>query len=139
VLFRAPLVLYRLGLGRLLGRRFVYLEHTGRRSGKPRQTVLEVVDRIDGSPVVVAAFGRRTDWLRNLEAHPQARIVWGATKGAVVARRLPTAEARDVFVRYRDRYPRAARMLGRRLGLNFDDPDALAASLPVVHLALSGG
>lgn len=38
-LFRAPILLDRLGLGGLLGHRFLLLTHTGR----PRQVVLEVV------------------------------------------------------------------------------------------------
>lgn len=42
-LFRAPILLDRLGLGGLLGHRFLLLTHTGRTSGRPRQVVLEVV------------------------------------------------------------------------------------------------
>ena len=38
-LFRAPIWLYRLGLGGLLGGRFLLLTHTGRTSGRPRQVV----------------------------------------------------------------------------------------------------
>jgi hypothetical protein len=45
LLWRAPIWLYRLGLGGLLGSHFVLLNHVGRKSGQPRQTVLEVVDR----------------------------------------------------------------------------------------------
>ncbi len=41
--WRAPIWFYRLGLGGLLGRRFVLLNHIGRKSGQPRQAVLEVV------------------------------------------------------------------------------------------------
>ena len=44
LMFRAPIWLYRLGLGWMLGKRFLLLNHTGRESGLPRQTVLEVVD-----------------------------------------------------------------------------------------------
>lgn len=40
---RAPLVLYRHRLGWLLGRRFVYLAHRDRASGRRRETVVEVV------------------------------------------------------------------------------------------------
>jgi hypothetical protein len=41
--FSAPRWLYYLGLGRLLGHRFMLLTHCGRRSGRTFQTVLEVV------------------------------------------------------------------------------------------------
>ena len=43
LLFRAPVWLYRLGLGGLFGKRMLLLNHTGRKSGLPRQAVLEVV------------------------------------------------------------------------------------------------
>jgi hypothetical protein len=42
--FFAPVSLYRLHLGWLLGHRFLLLTHTGRRSGLRRQTVLEVME-----------------------------------------------------------------------------------------------
>jgi hypothetical protein len=40
---RLPIWLYRWRLGWLLGDRFLLLTHTGRKSGLPRQVVLEVV------------------------------------------------------------------------------------------------
>ena len=42
-LLRAPIWLYRAGLGPLLGHRFVYIAHRGRRTGARREVVLEVV------------------------------------------------------------------------------------------------
>ena len=38
VFFRAPITLYRLHLGRLLGGRFLLLNHVGRVSHQPRQS-----------------------------------------------------------------------------------------------------
>ena len=43
-LFRAPIYLYRLGLGWLFGKRILLLNHIGRVSGKQRQVILEVVE-----------------------------------------------------------------------------------------------
>jgi hypothetical protein len=43
-LARAPIPLLRHGFGRLLGPRFLLLEHLGRHSGLPRYVALEVVD-----------------------------------------------------------------------------------------------
>jgi len=42
-LFKLPLLLYRLRLGWLLGKRFMLLTHVGRRSGKVRRTILAVL------------------------------------------------------------------------------------------------
>lgn len=54
----------------------VLLTTTGRRSGKPRTTVLTYV-RVDGLLAVVASnFGSRTapQWYRNLTDHPDATV-----------------------------------------------------------------
>jgi hypothetical protein len=42
-IFKLPLLLYRLRLGWLLGKRFMLLTHVGRRSGKVRRTILAVL------------------------------------------------------------------------------------------------
>jgi hypothetical protein len=44
-LLRAPIWLYRAGLGGLLGRRVLLLTHIGRSTGRARQVVLEVAAR----------------------------------------------------------------------------------------------
>ncbi len=81
-LFRAPVYLFRWKCSWLFGHRFLLLIHTGRRTGLRRCTVLEVIEFRKNGPeaVVVSAFGRSADWLRNIEAIP----------GAEVVNRLPT-------------------------------------------------
>jgi hypothetical protein len=60
-LFRAPIYLYRLGLGWLFGKCILLLNHIGRVSGKQRQVILEVVehDPTDGSFVVASGWAHR--------------------------------------------------------------------------------
>lgn len=41
--WRSGILIYRLGLGGLVGERLLLLQHTGRKSGKARLTVLESV------------------------------------------------------------------------------------------------
>ena len=48
-LFRIPINVYRLRLGRLFGSRLLLLSHIGRVSGKPRRTVLEVAGHVGDS------------------------------------------------------------------------------------------
>jgi deazaflavin-dependent oxidoreductase (nitroreductase family) len=137
LLYRLPLLAYRCRLGRILGRRFLRLEHTGRVSGKPRHTVLEVVGDLDGDPVVAAAFAPRCDWYRNLQEDPTASVTWGRTADAATARFLDEDAAADVLADYVRRHPRSARNIGRLLGLDLaDDPRAAAGVLPVVRLVL---
>lgn len=138
-LMRAPLGLYRAGLGWVLGRRFLRLEHTGRRSGARREAVLEVAGEIGGSPVVVSGYGTASDWYRNVVADPRVGVTWGRRSFPAEARRLDPAEAGEVLRRYRDDHPRAAAVLGDRLGVSLvDDPAGAAAALPAFVLQPAG-
>ncbi len=49
------------------------LTTTGRRSGVQRRTPLNYAI-LDGSVYLLAGFGPRTDWLRNLQAHPHVAL-----------------------------------------------------------------
>lgn len=115
---RAPIALYRLGLGGLLGRRFVLLEHRGRRSGQVRQVVLETIS-VDPEVIhVVSGYGEQAQWLRNVRADPRVRATCGwARPRAGRAQILPAAEGTAVLEDYRRRHPLATRVLGRALGL----------------------
>jgi deazaflavin-dependent oxidoreductase (nitroreductase family) len=118
-----------------LGRRFLLLHHTGRRSGLARQTVLEVVGDRRGSPIVVSGFGPGSDWVRNLALEPRVEVDWGGRHFPAYATVVAETEAVEVLARYRSRHPWAAKALGKALGLSVaDDPEAAAAALPVVRL-----
>ena len=137
LLYRLPLIAYRFRLGRLMGRRFLRLGHTGRASGRLRHTVLEVVADLDGDPMVVAAFAPRCDWYRNLLADPSASVSWGRTSGTATARILDEDAAAAVLTDYVRRHPRSARNIDRLLGLDLvDNPQTAARSLPVVRLVV---
>jgi deazaflavin-dependent oxidoreductase (nitroreductase family) len=104
-IFRAPVYLYRWHLGWLLGHRLLLLNHTGRRSGLRRQTVLEVVDyrKLGPEVVVVSAFGRDADWLRNIEAKPDEEVTVGTEHFAASHRILSESEAMSVIQGYEHR------------------------------------
>jgi deazaflavin-dependent oxidoreductase (nitroreductase family) len=104
-LFRAPVFVYRWGLGWLFGKRILLLSHTGRRSGLRRQTLLEVVEyRKQGPEVVVAnGFGPDCDWVRNIEAKHDEEITVGAEHFAAAHRFLGEDEAAKVIEGYEHR------------------------------------
>jgi len=83
ILLRAPVWLYRLHLGSVLGGRFLLLRHRGRRTGMMRETVLEVVGRLADRDAyyVAAAWGERAQWYRNVQADARVRCRWGGDGG----------------------------------------------------------
>ncbi|SHF80348.1 nitroreductase family deazaflavin-dependent oxidoreductase [Streptoalloteichus hindustanus] len=117
-LARAPIPLFRAGLGILLGRRFVMVEHTGRKSGQARHVVLEVLLREPDAVVVASGYGRASQWLRNVEATPRVRLWWGRNRGvAGRAHVLAPEESRRRLDRYRHEHPGQARIVASALGL----------------------
>jgi deazaflavin-dependent oxidoreductase (nitroreductase family) len=141
-LFRAPIYLYRVGLGWLFGKRILLLNHIGRVSGKRRQVVLEVVehDRTDGSFVVASGWGPTAAWYRNILHTPQVSIKVGRRTIPVTAVALTAEEGAEVFGRYAARHRAAARyLLPRLMGFAVDGSEAdfraVGQRMPVVRLA----
>ncbi len=136
--WRLPIYLYRCGLGFLLGGRFMLLTHIGRKSGLPRQAVIEVVHHDPQRAVYYAAsgFGRRSNWFRNIQKTPQVTIQVGRRKMRAQAEVLSTADGEAILREYARRHPGALRSLSRLMGIPYDgSPEALhrlAEAVPVV-------
>ncbi|MBS1860542.1 MAG: nitroreductase family deazaflavin-dependent oxidoreductase [Actinobacteria bacterium] len=134
---RAPIWLYRARLGALFGGRLLMLEHVGRRSGRRRFVVLEVVDNPEaGTYIVVSGFGRRAQWYRNVEAEPHVRVYIGSRRPAAAeARPLEGEDAVSALRRYAAAHPRAwsslRPVLEETLGARID---ADGTELPMVEL-----
>lgn len=116
--FRLPIWLYRWRLGWLLGQRFLLLHHVGRKSGLPRQAVIEVAGYDAGTDAytVAAGYGPQSDWYRNLQQTPAAAIQVGRRSLSVTAVLLSPTESGEAMVRYARQHPQAARALARVLG-----------------------
>jgi len=125
-LLRAPIHLYRRHLGVLLGRRFLHLEHRGRKSGQWRHVVLEVVNHDDTRDgfVVAVGFGPTTDWYRNLKADPHAFVESGRERVAVTAEFLGEGEGADFMAHYASEHRRTAAKLCAVMGFEVDGSDA---------------
>ena len=105
---RAPTLLYRAHLGWLLGSRFLCLVHRGRRSGKLRRTVVEVVhfDHRSEEAAVVAGWGPHTQWYLNLESAPAEEVRVGRRRWRAPRQRfLDEAERVALLSRLRARPP----------------------------------
>ena len=138
---RTPIWLYRLGLGWLLGKSFLLLTHTGRKSGLARQVVLEVVrrDEATGGYIIASGWGEKSNWLLNIQKKPQVKIQVGARRMEAVAVRLSPEEAKRELLDYARRRPfafrtLARRKLGERKGNSEEMSHLLAQCLPLVAL-----
>lgn len=71
--YRLPVVLWRLGLGPLVGRSFMVLTVTGRSSGLPRHTTV-IPHVVGGRTYVWCPWGGRSQWYRNMMANPVVTV-----------------------------------------------------------------
>lgn len=129
---RAPIWIYRAGLGFLLGSRLLMLEHIGRKSGALRQVVLEVVGHpTPDTYIVVSGFGHEAQWFRNLRADPRIRVSVAFRRSAAgTARQLDQEEADAAITAYAAKHPRAWKKMKPAL------EDTLGAAISESHTAL---
>jgi deazaflavin-dependent oxidoreductase (nitroreductase family) len=76
---RAPINVYRAGLGFLFGHRLLMLEHVGRGSGARHYVV------------IVSGFGAGAQWYRNIRVNSSVRV-WCGLRRALPATAVPMTE-----------------------------------------------
>lgn len=85
---------------RVMGMQPIELHHTGRTSGKPRQTLLTAPICDDDRVVVVASKGGHPDhpdWYKNLVANPDVEIVVDDVRRPMVARTASAEEKEQLW------------------------------------------
>ncbi len=131
-------LLYRLHLGWLLGHRRLLLTHQGRKTGQLRHTALDVMrfDPATKECLVISMYGERSDWFRNIMAHPALEVQTGRDRFVPEQRILPPEEAQAVMTAFWQQYPRAVRLSLRLLGFQYEDSEesrqAILSALRVV-------
>jgi len=140
-LLRLPVWLYRAKLGWLLGERFLLLTHIGRKSGRPRETVLEVVHHETGTDTyfIASGWGEKSDWIRNLQNAPMVSVNVGKRHFEAMAKRLSIEQARGTLLVSARHHPwvfpiLAKLIVGRRLKPTEEDCLSLAQVVPVFAL-----
>lgn len=141
--FRSPILVYRLGLGGiglggLTGKR-IMLTTVGRKSGKPRRAVVDVMrhDAATGTYYVISAWGERSDWYRNLLANPSLRAQVGWRSFAAKATVLSESHAGQMMIEYARRHPTYTRAIMRLLGFkggSSDDEEAMRTLGPQMRV-----
>jgi deazaflavin-dependent oxidoreductase (nitroreductase family) len=138
LIFRLPLIAYRLGLGWVLGHQFLVLTHVGRRSGRVHQTVLKVLqhDPLTHECIVASAWGHQTDWYRNIQSRPAAAVQVAGDWYVPEQRTVAADEAFAVFNDWMRRQRWFARLMLGQIGQRIDVPEAelraLVDSFPFV-------
>ena len=136
---RLPIWLYRSHLGWLLGSRFLMLTHTGRKSGKLRQTVIEVVqhDKETDTYYVVSGWGEKSDWYQNIHKNPSVTIYTGGRTFQSKAEFIPVEKAIALLDAYAHDHPVAfselsGLFLGERAKPGSDATQRIAEKMPMV-------
>jgi deazaflavin-dependent oxidoreductase (nitroreductase family) len=137
---KTPTLLYRVGAGRLLGRRFLLLTHRGRTSARIYRTPIEVMrwDAARREATVLSAWGRRADWIRNIAAAPPVEVRIAAERWPSPAHRILSEDDTAALLdEYRRTHRIAGRILPRVLGWPQDatGPDLAALARTVTAVA----
>lgn len=79
---------------------YLYLTTTGRRSGQPREIEIWFTE-LDGRYYIISELGRRSQWVRNLEARPHVHVRVGKREFAAIARVVPESTERALWTMVR--------------------------------------
>ena len=120
-ILKLPLLLYRTGLGWLLGHRFMLLTHIGRRSSKVRRTVLAVLSFDPKTKEIMAISAwSASEWYKNIVSAPALQVETGFTRYTPIHRSLSSEEIAALFEEYRSRHPMFSRIVCRIPGWQWD-------------------
>ena len=93
-LFKIPVLQYKLGMGWMIGKKFLLITTTGRKTGKPRSTPLEYIHNPQKDWYRVApGWGGNTDWYKNIRHNPHITVQVGRRKFKAMAEPAPVEEA----------------------------------------------
>jgi len=130
---KAPILLWRLGLGPIVGRVFVLVTTRGRKSGLPRRTVVSS-HSMDGRIYSPCPYGERADWYRNLATHPRVTIQTHRRPASAEAVRVTDDDELTRFYRLLERRDRAALDYLLDLAGIAHDPTEMVANKDRVHV-----
>jgi len=104
---KAPIFLWRLGLGPIVGRVFMLITTIGRKTGLPRRTVVEYhVLPENGRKYAPCAFGPKAQYYRNIVADPHVTIQTAdGTERMIATRVTDDDELVAVYELFRRRDP----------------------------------
>ncbi len=102
--YRTPILFYRLGLGKVIGKYIMIISTFGRKSGKVRRTPIEYF-RKGNLIYAISGFERDPDWYQNLKANPLVTLQTNQGTHHVLARTPETEEEWQGALDYLARSP----------------------------------
>ena len=98
-LYQTPILLYRLGLGKLIGKYILILSTFGRKTGRIHRTPVEYFQDQDRL-FVISGFGTAPDWFRNLQTDPHVTLNLGEEHRNMLAYKPQTKQEWDGVLAY---------------------------------------
>ncbi len=130
--FKVPVWIHKMGFGgweRMIGAQWMLITTVGRKSGKRRQTMVDVMDYDKDSDTyyVEVAYGARADWYRNIQANPNFEAQVGRRKFHARATPLSNENAGELTVQFYRKKPAYTRSVMAMVGMKFTSEDDLRA------------
>ena len=128
--FKTPLLMHKLGFGgweRLIGAQWMLITTIGRKTGKRRETMVDVMDYNEANDTyyIEAAYGTRADWYKNIQSNPIFEAQVGRRKFKARAGALTTEGAAELLVRFYRQKPAYTRSVMAMAGMKFKDENEL--------------
>lgn len=128
--FKIPVWLHKIGFGgweRLVGAQWMLITTIGRKTGKHRETMLDVLqyDKATDIYYIEAAYGARADWYKNMQNNPIFEAKVGRRKFKARAETLPSEGAGEMLVQFHRCKPAYTRSVMAMAGMKFKDEDDL--------------
>lgn len=128
--FKVPLYVHKMGFGgweKLIGAEWMLIATTGRKTGKRREAMVDVMDYNKSSDTyyIEAAYGARADWYRNIQSNPVFEAQVGRRKFHARATPLSSADTGEMLVQFYRRKPAYTRSVMAMVGMKFKDEDEL--------------
>jgi deazaflavin-dependent oxidoreductase (nitroreductase family) len=130
IFFKIPLIFHKLGFGgweRFIGAQWMLITAVGRKSGKPRQVLVDVLLHNEETDTyyVLSAYGVRADWVRNIQAAPSFEAQVGRRKFTAHANTLSSEDAGAMLVQFYRLKPAYTRAVMNAAGMKFEDENDL--------------
>lgn len=130
--FKVPVWIYKMGFGgfeRWVGAQWMLITHTGRKSGKRYDSMVDVMDydKATDTYYIEAAYGTRADWYRNIQASPNFAARVGRRKFLACATPLSNENSADMLVKFYREKPAYTRSVMAMVGMKFNGEEDLRA------------